>query len=294
VLRDDPEDLHLLRAAFGRPQRPAWAVAAIRNAGVTERLEAVLNATLEATPRDPRLWRAMAAVLAASGRSEAREQRAGDRAAALEAAQREKALPVGRVLAAAVYHFVGKGKGLIHEVWSSREPTAPGQGGALPRDQILGNLTEEMKTSVRNTFLAVREYARSRFPHLTRDVLDYNYSFKITKDDEPSSGTSAGLPTALAFLSVFLQRPIPQDIAFTGAMVADAHDVLLVRPVGDIDHKIKGAYHRNLRALVVPEANRTELLHSPEVPRLIAEQTARFASRLDDAVRHAFGPDVFL
>src|SRR6058998_2465293 len=85
---------------------------------------------------------------------------------------------------------------------SSRRSVPPvGQaGGTLRRDDILGAVTDELKDSVRNTFLAVREYARAKFPHRTRDILDYNYCYKVTKEDEPSSGVSAGIPTGLAFL----------------------------------------------------------------------------------------------
>src|SRR5262249_29440263 len=159
-----------------------------------------------------------------------------------------------------------KAKGLIHEVWAGRQPAPPGQGGWLPTENILGNLTSEMKEGVSNTFLAVREYARSKLPHLTSDILDYNYTFKVTKEDEPSGGLSAGLPTALAFLSVFLQRPIPQDTAATGCVVADSHEVLTLRGVGDAEYKVKGAYHRNLRMLILPLANRSALEVSGQVP----------------------------
>jgi hypothetical protein len=55
-------------------------------------------------------------------------------------------------------------------------------GGFL--DEILGNLTAELTQAVRNTFLAVREYARANHPHLTGDILDFNYSYKVTKEDE--------------------------------------------------------------------------------------------------------------
>jgi ATP-dependent Lon protease len=208
----------------------------------------------------------------------------------------KKARPIGRVLAAAVYHFIGKGKGLIHEVWAQREPTSVGRGGGgtLPLDQILGNLTPEMKEGVRNTFVAVREYARAKFPHRTGDLADFQYMYKVTKEDEPSGGLSAGLPTALSFLSVFLQRPVTQDIACSGTIVTDAHDVMTLRPVGEVEYKVKAAYHRNLRMLILPEANRAALEESTLVPRAISREICRYASNLDEAVKLVFGEDVFL
>ena len=184
--------------------------------------------------------------------------------------------------------FAGRINGLIHEVWATREMCSPGEGGILRRDDILGNLTTEMRDNVRNTFLAAREYAQAKFPHLTRDILNYNYGYKVTKEDEPSGGFSAGLPTALAFLSVFIQRPVHQDLASTGMLVTDAHDVLTVRAVGDIEYKVDGAYHRNLKMIVAPAGNRPVLQHSGVVPRAICEEFVKYVTDLDEVVSIVF------
>jgi ATP-dependent Lon protease len=193
-----------------------------------------------------------------------------------------------------VYQFVGKTKGLIHQVWADRRPVAAGRGGFLASDDILGNVTFEMKQHVRNTFFAVREYARSRFPQQTSDIFDYQYTYKVTKEDEPSGGPSAGLPTALAFLSVFLQRPVPQDVAFTGVLIADSHDALVVRSVGDAAYKVKGAYHRNLRRIVMPSENRADLAASPHVPAAVVERFVRYVTTLDEAVTVTFGEEAWM
>jgi ATP-dependent Lon protease len=149
-------------------------------------------------------------------------------------------------------------------------------------------VTPEMRDNVRNTFLAVREYAQAKFPHLTRDILDHNYGYKVTKEDEPSGGTSAGLPTALAFLSVFIQRPVSQNVASTGMLVTDAHDVLTVRTVGDIEYKVDGAYHRNLERILVPAGNQSILEQSAIVPRVIRERLVRYVADLDQVVGLVF------
>ena len=164
---------------------------------------------------------------------------------------------------------------------------APGKGGFL--DEILGNLTAELTQVVRNTFLAVREYARANLPHLTADILDFNYSYKVTKEDEPSGGLSAGLPTALAFLSVFLDRPVRQDFAASGMLVTDAHDVLVVRPVGEVEEKVRGAYNRNLRQLILPQGNRADLGVGVQVPGPIWQELVAFVPDLDTAVGLVFG-----
>jgi hypothetical protein len=195
---------------------------------------------------------------------------------------------IGRVLAAAVYHFGTKPKGLVHEIWVRRTYVGGGRGGTLPADEVHGNITPELRAAIRNAFVSVREYARSKFPRETADLDDYSYSYKLPKEDEPSSGLSAGVPTALAFLSTFLQRPVPGTLASSGALVCEAHDVIAIAPVGDIEHKVKATYHRNLTTLLLPEGNRAELERSTLVPRAISRELVHYAADLDQVVKLAF------
>jgi len=263
---------------FARPETGALAVE-------------ILEASLRDAPLRPETWRELAALRRIRG-EDAEAQRCAERADALAAAAARRASAVGRALSAAVYHFAGRAKGLVHEVWAERRPAPPGRGGFLT--EILGAVTPELDQVVRNVFFSVREYARAKLPHQTADLLDYNYSYKMTKEDEPSSGTSAGLPSALAFLSVFLDRPLPQDVASSGELVADAHDVLVVRPVGEAEFKLHGAYNRNLRFLILPEGNRAGLLASSQVPQAVCAEAARFVPDLDAAVSLVFGSDIWL
>lgn len=296
ALKQDPADLYVIGWLLDREaETPSPRVVDLlkMKSIVPEVLEA-LEAAVHVSPNDYRLWRRLATLLALQGGDTAQQRRFAERAENLERSSRERSRAIGRVLSAATYRFAGTIHGLVHEVWATRESAPPGQGGALRRDDILGNVTEEMRTNVRNTFLATREFAQAKFPHATRDILDYNYGYKVTKEDEPSGGPSAGLPTALAFLSVFLQRPVPQDAASTGVMVTDAHDVLTVRLVGDLEHKVDGAYHRNLRMILAPVGNRTMLETSAIVPRAIVDEIVRYVSDLDQAARLVFGDLEFM
>ncbi|MCW5801252.1 MAG: hypothetical protein KIT31_02475, partial [Deltaproteobacteria bacterium] len=195
---------------------------------------------------------------------------------------------IGRVLAAAVYHLGTRPKGFLHEVAAYRMRTTAGAGGVLPPDEIHGNLTPELRAAVRSAFISVRDYARAKFPAQTGDLDDYVYVYKLPKEDEQSGGLSAGLPTALAFLSVFLQRPVPRDVASSGALVCEAHDVIAIGPIGEAEHKVRAAYHGNLRSLLLPLANRDELERSTLVPRAITHEVVRFVADLDHAVRLVF------
>jgi hypothetical protein len=296
ALRGDPDDLHVLSRVLDiERERHASAVGELfQDMAFASRALATLEAAVQANPGDARIWRRLATFFGLRRGGKERQREFEKRAAAVSEAGLARSRAIGRALSAAAYRYMGRTQGLIHEVWASREPAPAGRGGALSRDDILGNLTAEMKDNVRNTFLAVREFALARFPHVTRDLHDYAYAYKVTKEDEPSGGASAGLPTALAFLSVFLQRPVLQDVASTGVVVADSHEVLVLRPVGDIEHKVEAACHRNLRLVLAPAGNRGALEVSGVVPRAIVASQVRFANSLDEALPHAFAAETMV
>jgi hypothetical protein len=255
------------------------------------RVRTLLASAVHDFPLRANFWRALGALHRLLG-EEPDAARCAAKGDALAAAAARRRSALGRSLAASVYHFVGAPKGLIHEIWAQRRPAAEGRGGHL--EEILGNLTAEMGQAVRNTFLSVREYALAKFPQQTADLFQFGYTYKVTKEDEPSGGLSAGLPTALAFLSVFLNRPLPQDAASSGVLIADAHDVQVVRAVGEPEYKVRGAYNRNLRLLLLPEDNRQELLRTNQVPRPIVDELVRFVADLDQAAGLVFGEDLWM
>jgi len=290
ALRGDPDSLRAVLWLLDHVDRSEVS-ARFREESAGSRASYLIEHALRPAPLRPSLWRAAATLHALQGR-ETDAARCAQRAVVLDEAARRKNHAVGRVLAAAVYHFLGKAKGLMHEVWATRRPAAgPRRGGQLV--EVLGNLTPEMIQGVRNTFLSVREFAEAKLPHLAGGLFDFDYTYKVTKEDEPSGGLSAGLPTALAFLSAFLDRPVPQDVAATGTLVSDAHDVLVVRAVGEPEYKVRGAYNRNLRMLLVPAENRRDVAKTPLVPSVVASSLVRYVSSFDEAVTLVFGEEIW-
>ncbi len=293
TLAEDPGDRWVIRRLLGqaglaeaKPIRKYF-----RQPEQGARAQGILESSLRDSPLRSEYWQELAALHEIRGQH-GEAQRCGERARVLAAAAERRASAVGRSLSAAVYHFAGRAKGLVHEVWAERRPATPGRGGYL--EEILGGVTPELERSVRNIFLSVREYARAKLPQQTAGLFDFNYSYKITKEDEPSHGASAGLPSALAFLSVFLDRPLPQDLASSGELVADAHDVLVVRPIGEAEFKVHGAYNRNLRALILPEGNRKTLEISFRIPRAVRDEVVWYVPDFDTAVSRVFGSDIWL
>jgi len=139
VLRDDPDDPRVLASLLDHA-REAHEVLVAEVVGSTElrsRLVANLATSIRDTPLAEAPWRNMATLLRLIG-DYPEAERCAERAHALEAAARRDSQTIGRVLAAAVFHFIGKTKGLIHQVWVDRTPTEVGRGGFLASDDILG------------------------------------------------------------------------------------------------------------------------------------------------------------
>ncbi len=295
LLRRDPRELAIISWLLDwQRSSPSPSVAAhFRQVPALLAAKEALERAIEQSPGRPAHWRRLATLLSLHADHAEGATIASRRASAHQAADLRKTRPVGRVLSPAVYQFIGKQKGLIHEVWADRAIARPGFGGTLPSDQLLGNISDELRRVVQSIFVSVREYARTKFPHLTEDLDEYTYRYKMTKEDEPSHGTSAGLPTALAFLSVFIQKAVPQDLAATGMIVTDAHDVLSIRAIGQTEHKVKAAYNRNLALIILPEENRPEVEANPRLPKAVQAEIVRYVADLDDAVRLVFGPDLF-
>jgi len=107
---------------------------------------------------------------------------------------------------------------------------------------------------------------------------------RIPEDDAPSSGDSAGLPIAVAFASVMLGFSPPRDMAFSGALICDAHHVLTIGKIGDVDAKIEGAYERRPCKIVLPADNRDDVIFAERIPRQIADQMVIFARTFDEVL----------
>jgi hypothetical protein len=280
----------LVRAPGSEP--PPALAEKLRDPEFVQQARAMLHHAARVKHAEPEVWEDLAQVETwAKLDQEASQHRA--KAHALRAAM-AGAKDFGRVLVGAVYSLNGKWKGLVHEVLASREPTLPGRGGVLkPTDGVLGSVTAEFTTLIHSTLANTKDFARAHWPHLCRDVDDFFYVLKIAKEDEPSSGTSAGLPVAIAFLSLLLQREVPQNIAVTGALVCDSQGEIVLRRVGDALYKVKGAYHRNLRSILLPEENREDVEGGDIVPPAVARELVRYAARLSDAVELLWGAGVW-
>lgn len=188
------------------------------------------------------------------------------------------------VLAAATFRRGGEVRGILHEIWVDSRRVDRGRGG-MDANDVLGTVSADLRARIVAIFHAVRAFVWERYPHrVVRDLDDRRYFLRITKDDEPSSGESAGLPIAIAFASVMLGFSPPKNMAFSGALIGDARHVLTLGKIGDVDAKIEGAYERRPCKIVLPAENREDVVFAERIPRQIVDDVVIFADTLDEVL----------
>jgi len=88
-------------------------------------------------------------------------------------------------------------------------------------------------------------------------------------------GGSVALPLAVAIVSEYLARPVPNDVAFTGTFAATEAEDGRVLPVDGIPEKVEHAVTSGCRVVYVPSANAPEIDEHPALGNLVAEHDAR-------------------
>ena len=126
-----------------------------------------------------------------------------------------------------------------------------------------GYLGDVMKESIQ----AAHSYVRSRADWLNIRLTDFtkhDVHIHFPSGAIPKDGPSAGLTVCLVLASVMSNRPIRNDIAFTGEVSLRGK----VLPVGGLKEKIAAAHRVGIRQIVMPKRNVKDL---KEIPRGISK-----------------------
>jgi len=154
------------------------------------------------------------------------------------------------------------------------EATAyPGKGNLT----LTGQIGDVMKESVQ----AALSLLKSRVDH------DQTSSEKFAKTDihvhvpagaVPKDGPSAGVAMFTALTSLISNKPVRWDVAMTGEVTLRG----LVLPVGGIKEKVLAARRAGIRAVILPERNRKDLVDVPDEAKQKME--FHFARTVDDVL----------
>ena len=123
---------------------------------------------------------------------------------------------------------------------------------------MTGSLGEVMKESAQ----AALSYIRSNAPlfHIPVDFFDnHDIHIHIPAGAVPKDGPSAGLPIALALISLLSRRPVRREVALTGELTLSGR----LLPVGGMHDKLLAARRAGVKTVIIPGANEVDLKDIP-------------------------------
>jgi ATP-dependent Lon protease len=125
--------------------------------------------------------------------------------------------------------------------------------GSQRKDKLIltGTLGDVLKESA--TIALSRLWAYNDSP-------DQSIHIHIPTGSMPKDGPSAGVALYIALASLFLEKPVKNDVAMTGEITLKG-DVL---PIGGVKEKALGAHRAGMKTLILPKWNKRDLDDVPQ------------------------------
>lgn len=146
--------------------------------------------------------------------------------------------------------------------------------------QVTGQLGDVMRESA----VTALSYIRTRADQLNidpnfQDVTDLH--IHLPEGAIPKDGPSAGITIATALVSALTRRPVRSDLAMTGEVTLLGS----VLGIGGLKEKVLAAQQANIHHLIVPSANKKDLVEIPAKVRQRLDFT--FVDNMDQVIDHA-------
>ena len=123
---------------------------------------------------------------------------------------------------------------------------------------MTGSLGEVMKESAQAALSYIRSNAQ--LFHIPVDFFDnHDIHIHIPAGAVPKDGPSAGLPIALALISLLSRRPVRREVALTGELTLSGR----LLPVGGMHDKLLAARRAGIKTVIIPRANEADLKDIP-------------------------------
>ena len=119
---------------------------------------------------------------------------------------------------------------------------------------ITGNLGDVMKESATIAYEYIKVHAKD-FGIESQDLKDKDVYIHVPEGATPKDGPSAGITLLTALLSTFSNKPIRENMAMTGEITLRGK----ITPVGGIKEKILAAKKANIKTIVLPLANKSDV-----------------------------------
>ncbi len=150
---------------------------------------------------------------------------------------------------------------------------APAHSKSEGRLIATGKLGEIAKEAVMNVSALIKKYKGT-------DISRRDIHVQFLQTYEGVEGDSASVSVATALISALEDIPIEQGIAMTGSLSIRGE----VLPVGGVTPKLEAAIDAGIKTVIIPEANKDDVLLSPAAKRKLKIITA---ANLYDVLKHA-------
>jgi ATP-dependent Lon protease len=125
--------------------------------------------------------------------------------------------------------------------------------------QVTGRLGDVMKESAQIALSYLRAHADHY--HLDNEVFSRrDIHIHVPEGATPKDGPSAGITITTSLASLFMNRPVMQDLGMTGEITLSGN----ILPVGGLREKIVAASRAGLKILILPKSNEKDLYFVPE------------------------------
>ncbi|MEW6026994.1 MAG: endopeptidase La [Planctomycetota bacterium] len=145
---------------------------------------------------------------------------------------------------------------------------------------LTGHLGDVMKESARAALSYIRSHSRQlKVPDSAFN--GYDIHIHVPAGAIPKDGPSAGVTIGVALTSLFMNKPIRNDVSMTGEITLRGK----ILPVGGIKEKVIGARRAGIKTIILPRENEKDLKEIPE--HILKGLNFRLIDNLEDALKIA-------
>ena len=124
---------------------------------------------------------------------------------------------------------------------------------------LTGSLGNVMKESA----LIALNYIKANYKHFKIDydlITKNDIHIHVPEGSIPKDGPSAGIALTSALISALTDLKVSKDIAFTGEITLRGN----ILPIGGLKEKSIGAYRNNIKKIIIPSGNLSDIDEIPE------------------------------